>query len=246
MFKLTVKSNERTFTVTWTNDQSYKTFQSYQRQAFITLLTSELKPKIPYEITSDIDTNIHNMFDTLWEKELKLKTFDNLPPNPKVLDIGSGMGVVNMLAYQYLDTNAVFHLLDKDEVKDPLCYYSTDYTFYHSWSPILDAIETSNFDKLKFKFIEPTDPWDGPYDLITSRSSWCWHYPLSTYWEQVKSNLKIGGKLYLMISPQALEDHNIIQTISETFSCMPTQIPITATVNGKKQIGYDCTWIRNK
>jgi hypothetical protein len=49
-----------------------------------------------------------------------------------------------------------------------------------------------------------------------------------------------------MISPQALEDHNIIQTISETFSCMPTQIPITATVNGKKQIGYDCTWIRNK
>jgi SAM-dependent methyltransferase len=233
VFRLNVTSTDEILTVCWNNEQLYKRFQTYQRSSFIRS-----------EVTADED--IHKAFNDLWEKELNLKIFDDLPRSPKILDIGSGIGVMNMLAYQYLDNNPEFHLLDKAELRMPPCYFGKEHTHYHSWEPVIDAIETSKFDKSKFKFIEPNDEWNDEYDLITSRGSWCWHYPFDVYWEKVRTHLKVGGRLYITMSPHALEDANIIAIISKEFGSMPRRTFIKIQNDGIVQTSNECIWIRTK
>lgn len=248
MFTLTIKSKDRTFIVKWVDELSFRSFQQYQRPSFIPVFSkmkfSPYHPYSPYEIKDNVKENIQTLYEVLWERELALQVFDNLPADPNILDIGCGIGVIDMLAYQYLDGKVNVHLLDKDGIKFSSKYYDKDYNFYHSWDSVHDALDTSGFNKEKFTILHPDSVWPVKYDLITSRVSWCWHYPLNTYWDKVVDHLNIGGKLLLNISEIALRDENIIEIISDKFESSPVQFPIKRSNN--EIMGYECLWVRKK
>lgn len=141
----------------------------------------------------------------------------SLPNNPSILDIGSGSSITDLALYSYLDKKAKFYLLD-GSVIPPRNYsppiFRRDMAPFNAWDPVLDAIETNQFNRDDFTFMSTNiendeSQWqDVKVDMVISICSCGLHYPIDLYWDKILKVLKPGG--YLVISP--------IVNIGEQFS----------------------------
>lgn len=186
-----------------------------------------------------------------WADRENLGVFD-LPNGATVVDIGCGVAISDLLLYSYIP-NSIFYLVDRDgewpSNLDPttVCY-TESHPHYNSWTPIHDAIKTSDFDQDRFHMLSPTDQLPEDADLIMSSFSWCFHYPKEIYWEKVKDSLKTGGKLFLDV--RLLRDRNVIDEISEEFKSLPTLLPMGGfplylddpSGPNRELMGYRCLW----
>jgi SAM-dependent methyltransferase len=113
-----------------------------------------------------------------------------LPEKPtRVLDIGCGLGGIDVLVSNYYRHEVELHLLDADCFSDKRSYgYKEESEYY------CDLNKTRNF------LLANRVPWtniyitnilqelfpSGPFDLIMSFSSWGFHYPISRYLDDVR------------------------------------------------------------
>lgn len=141
----------------------------------------------------------------------------------KVIDIGSGVSVPDLLASKFNPT-AEFYLVDKSEYSRAYngIYYQDVHGHYNSWNVVDDCINSSSLDRSKFNFLDPNDSWPSDVDLILSTFSWCWHYPKETYWNKVMASLKVGG--ILLVDVLNLADRDVVQEISNELGSEPTVI----------------------
>lgn len=202
------------------------------------------------ELSGLLTENIQAFYAQQWNKLCEIGVYDGLPENPRVLDVGSGVGFMDVVAYQHLG-GGQFFLLDRSSQRDqttaPNTEYSAEYSFYHNWYTTRDVLAATGIAHPgAFTLLDTaqTRLWPGDLDLITSYASWCWHYPLSTYWDRVMANLKIGGRLVLEISdhpvrpPDAETTEQVIERISWDLGAGPVSNQIM-TPNGRR-----CVWIR--
>lgn len=158
-------------------------------------------------------------YQMFWDARFKQGAFD-LADDAVILDIGSGVAVVDLLLASYLPKSK-FYLLDKEGFEFyPGIYYDVNYPKYNSWSPVIDAIQTTNLDPARFNMIGPTNKISEQVDCITSYFSYCWHYPKDVYWDLVMNSLKIGGKLILDV--RLLADRDVVAEITEDMKSEPT------------------------
>lgn len=188
-------------------------------------------------------------YDMFWTQRSRQGCFA-LPDGAKIIDIGSGVAVIDLLLYSYIP-NSRFWLVDVEGFEfAPGIYYENDYPCYHSWAPVKDAIRTSGFDPNRFVMQDPDAVFPEEVDCITSYLSWGWHYPKDKYWDRVMNSLKIGGKLIMDV--RIIEDRDIVEEISEDMKSTPVLHPfgkIPAHVDNKPSpdpvyTGYRCVWTR--
>jgi hypothetical protein len=185
-----------------------------------------------------------------WDRRFKMQCFQ-LNDNPTIIDVGSGIAVVDLLLYRYLPTSK-FYLVDKDAVEfERNIFFSENYPFYNQWAPVRDAIDASEFDASRFVMQGPDAVWPES-DCITSYYSWCFHYPKETYWQKTLDSLKIGGKLILDI--RYLKNKDVVGEISEEFKCDPIVFEYANTIPkwiddfkdaDPSILGHRCVWTRN-
>lgn len=112
-----------------------------------------------------------------------------LTKGSRCLDIGSGLGLVNVFLR---DTFNEIWLYDKtvntEELHNTYYGFHKDYCFYNN----LDIAKSINPD---FNITESLDFPDNHFDMIQSHMSWCWHYPKEEYYETVLRILKPNGIL---------------------------------------------------
>jgi SAM-dependent methyltransferase len=157
-------------------------------------------------------------YQMFWDSRYQQGIF-NVPDDAVILDIGCGVAVIDLLLSKYLP-NSKFYLLDKDGFNFSTgIYYDKNYPKYHSWEPVIDAINTSALDTNRFIMMSPDDPWPEQLDVITSYFSYCWHYPKETYWDRILYSLKIGGKLILDV--RHIKDRDVIEEISTNMKSEP-------------------------
>jgi hypothetical protein len=246
-FELEIKSNKGPLKIQWSDVNNLAKYASTQSGRYLENNTDFL--------------NLHkkhflNWSQTFWDQRQNMGVFD-LPDNAKILDIGAGASVVDLLLYSYVP-NSKFYLVDKEEwtIKfldnnAPEISFSKNYPFYNSWQSVKDAINTSNFDIDRFVFLTPDSEFPQEVDAVTSYFSWCFHYPKEVYWDKILGSLKKGGKLVLDI--RLLKDCDIIQEISEVMRSYPKKFEIPQLPNYVDNfeivksgiIGYRCMWIRN-
>jgi hypothetical protein len=208
-YNLTVNSDQGPLTVKWKDADSLARWSNMQAGLYLqqtnTLQTFyECFPK---------------WYQMFWDSRFKQGAFD-LADDAVILDIGSGVAVVDLLLALYLPKSK-FYLLDKEGFEFyPGVYYDVNYPIYNSWSPVVDAIQTTNLDPNRFNMIGPNDKILEQVDCITSYFSYCWHYPKDTYWDLVMNSLKIGGKLVLDI--RMLTDRDVVKEITEDMKSEPT------------------------
>lgn len=155
-----------------------------------------------------------------WDNIVAILNLDELPDDANILDVGSGVGINDLLLSMYLP-NATFTLADQHEwsqlgtkTRDYMNGYNEEYIFYNCWDVFEDAVKTTGLNRERFTLIDPSDEW-GEYDMILSTWSYSWHYPLDTYWQKTLQALKPGG--YLMLDMARGEDVEFItQTLGNT------------------------------
>lgn len=184
-----------------------------------------------------------------------------LPNNSKVIDIGAGSSVFDLLLHKYIP-GSEFYLVDRNnfltEKTEPAYPTRDNPCWLHSWNIVEDGIETTNLDRNKFHFLDIDDDWDIEADMITSYMAWCMHFPKDVYWSRVLNSLKIGGRL--LVDVNIGWEERVIEEISDTFNCKPTyvtSIPIKQVFNSAipsnqpnrdnlNIAAYRCSWIRYK
>jgi hypothetical protein len=190
---------------------------------------------------------------TRWDEREQMSVFD-IPSNSKIIDIGCGVSITDLLLYSYIPSSS-FYLVDKNGewpngLYPPSVSFTENHPHYNSWDTVVDAINTSNFDRNRFNMLSPADAFPKDVDLIMSSFSWCFHYPKETYWSQTQASLKTGGKLFLDV--RLLADRDVIGEISEEFKNDPLIVKIPALpdyldnqpLEGNDTIGYRCLWTK--
>jgi SAM-dependent methyltransferase len=189
MFKLSIETDKGPISVLIEDEEAYLRYSGYQRGSARPIYRN---PDWPIILNKSWEANFN--------KIQKLGAFD-LPDNPKIVDVGTGVGTLPLLLSKYLN-NPTFFLIDKSLTQVVVEFQSANNThgFYNSWDPLISSISVNNLDRHMFSMNNVDDEWPGDVDLIISTWSWCWHYPKSAYWRQAISSLKPFGKLQLDVS----------------------------------------------
>lgn len=194
-----------------------------------------------------------------WLRYENVGLFDNLPKQPKILDVGCGVGALDMLIAKRLPDSKIW-MLDKDEEtiydRNSGIFWGDEYRFfYNRWSLVDDVIKLNGLDKSRFTFLGPNDEWPEDLSIINSSISWCYHYPLSFYKDKLVASLRVGGKLRLDV--RNIEGDQMLAEIEELMGCK-TQILIeysaslrepedntsTEVINGS--YARSCIWTRRR
>lgn len=103
-----------------------------------------------------------------------------------VLDIGCGVaGIDALLAQRY--PKAKFHLLDKSAIEKPMYGYQSRGEIYNSLAAAKELMLANEVSAEQIAISDADDAFpSGRFDLIVSLISWCFHYPPSTYINEVK------------------------------------------------------------
>lgn len=188
-------------------------------------------------------------YNKMWKLNHHLGVYD-IPADAKVLDIGSGVAVIDLLlAAQF--PNSKIYLLDKEEMNlEKDVYYSDNYFFYHSWKPVIDCINTTKLKVDSINILNISDNWPDNLDMITSYFSWCMHYPKETYWSKVIDHLSPTGKL--VVDVRNLNDRDTVNEITEELKVYPKKFALKNTVPkwiddyGTDILGWRCVWQRGE
>lgn len=117
-----------------------------------------------------------------------------------VLDIGAGLGGINLLiARRYEVDNPRFVLLDKDEMSPNVQYFFDDVDrFYNLASVTRRFLADNGLPEERVRILEAgVDPFPSnlKIDLVVSLASWGHHYPIETYLDNVTQVLAPGGRV---------------------------------------------------
>lgn len=247
METLTVKAKNGLLTLRWSDKDILAWYATQQAGCYHADLSS-INWHSPDKFLPLHNDFFHKWNQDKWNDREKLGVF-NLPDGARVLDIGCGVAISDLLLYSYIP-NSTFYLLDNEGEWPSHCHpasvnYTENHPFYHSWEPVKDAIASSNFDLSRFNFLSPSDQFPKELDLVMSSFSWCYHYSKETYWSNVVDSLKIGGKLFLDI--RVLRDRDIIKEISEEMNSEPVMIDLDVGPNyldDETETAYRCLWTR--
>lgn len=128
---------------------------------------------------------------------------DFLPKNAKsILDIGSGVAAIDVLLYRHYDEyKPSIYLLDKTEMPSKVYYSFKSKGCYYNSLPLSKKLLIDNGIPSHKVFTEEAKDnkidFNARFDLVVSLISWGFHYPVSTYLDQVYEKLNIGGALVM-------------------------------------------------
>jgi 16S rRNA G1207 methylase RsmC len=154
---------------------------------------------------------------------------NHLPANAaNVLDIGCGLGLIDIAIHKHYSSEPVMHLLDKTQdlaEGESIRGFNKEYTFYNSLDGSKETLISNDVAEDKIKTYEVGQHQalnEIKFDLIISLLSCGWHYSLETYVDLIKNQLTHNGILILDIRHNtgqleyAQEHFNLIQTIENT------------------------------
>ena len=127
--------------------------------------------------------------ENLFRKELE--TFEKyLPSNVEnIMDIGCGLGVLNIFINQKYQNNPNFYLLDKNTVDNKIKYgFSKDYESYNDLNETKNILLKNGLSKeqIYIKNVDQEIMIDNKINLVISLKSMGFHYPIENYINLIK------------------------------------------------------------
>jgi SAM-dependent methyltransferase len=118
---------------------------------------------------------------------------------PTVMDIGCGLGAIDLLLSRHYQHQASFVLVDRNEFTSrPYYGFRRVAAAYNSLEDTLTFLRTNGMDTTKVTTVNVAcDPFPQKVhaDVVLSLLSWGHHYPISTYLDDVTEMLSLGGVL---------------------------------------------------
>ena len=130
--------------------------------------------------------NLDNSVQNLFEKEYKtIKNF--LPSNvSNILDIGCGLGIINIFLNKKYNQSTKFFLLDKNKIDLKIKYgFSENYESYNNLNETKNILLANGLvdNQVILKNVGRNIDIDQKIDFILSLKSMAFHYPIENYLE---------------------------------------------------------------
>ncbi len=129
--------------------------------------------------------NLSKIISSEIEKEFDLFK-DYIPKNIKtVMDIGCGLGLINIFLNNNFKNIINFYLLDQNKIDHKIKYgFSKNYESYNNLLTTKKTLITNNIEEKKLNLIDVNKNYqikDKSIDLVISLVSMGYHYPISNY-----------------------------------------------------------------
>jgi len=191
--------------------------------------------------------------DTLqqhWDRKIDLGLFD-FDKAVSVLDIGSGVGFLDLFLSKYLNNGSKFYLVDESRFTPKSTQFKSVDSFYNNWSVLEDLIEYSNISRNDFSLLSTTDEWPEKLDVIMSNHSYMFHYPKELYWEKVMKVMN-SNRCRLSFDILNIKDRDVVEEITKEtgLQCKIIERELNSGVAWKDELhvvngnyARSCSWI---
>ena len=203
----------------------------FNREYFQYLIPQRTRLTTEYALVDDSsDEQINDALTTMMVTDYNMIK-DVLPTQVEsVLDIGCGLGLIDLALYNHYNGSVRLDLLDKTNTisKDTSVRgFNKEYVFYNSMDATKDTLTSNGVAEDSLNLYEVGEDSikaieSKQFDVIMSLLSCGWHYSIETYVELIKKTLKADGILILDIRHNtgqleyAMEHFNLVHTIINT------------------------------
>ena len=134
--------------------------------------------------------NIEKITEELFLKEFE--TFKHFLPNSvnNIMDIGCGLGIINVYLNNFFGKKPIFFLLDKNRIDKKIKYgFSSNYESYNDLNETKNILLENDVDRSCLYLIDVEKQFqiNKKMDLVISLKSMGYHYPINTYIELFKN-----------------------------------------------------------
>jgi SAM-dependent methyltransferase len=147
-----------------------------------------------------------------------------LPPRANnILDVGCGIAGIDILLSSHYNRTANIYLVDRSELSKIRYGFGKSNTYYNSLDLTREFLLCNGVPNSQIVTIDigrNPFPSNVSFDLILSLLSWGFHYPVSTYLDEVHDALAQGGVLILDLRRKA----NDKRQLAEKFGAEPEVI----------------------
>ena len=159
--------------------------------------------------------NFEKITEKLFYKEFE--TFKKYLPNSveNIMDIGCGLGIINIYLNEFFEKKPVFFLLDKNKVDRKITYgFSSNYESYNDLNETKNILLENNIDtSCMYLFdVEKQFVITKKMDLVISLKSMGYHYPINTYIELLR-NCCTKDTVFIFDIGDNQYDENYLRTI---------------------------------
>lgn len=214
----------------------------FNKKYFEFLLPQRTRLATEYALSENsTDEEFNSALTTMMLKDYNM-ICDHLPQNiNSILDIGCGLGLIDIALYQHYDKNVNLHLLDKTNSisKDTsIRGFNKEYVFYNSMDATTETLMNNGVDSNNINSYEVSDKSidklnNCKFDLIISLLSCGWHYSIEIYLDLIKNTLTENGILILDIR----HDTDQLNFIQQHFDLVATIINVAESKHTGGTIG---------
>ena len=159
--------------------------------------------------------NIEKITDELFNKEFE--TFKNYLPKSagNIMDIGCGLGIIDIYLNEFFEKKPVFFLLDKNRVDRKIKYgFSSNYESYNDLKETKNILLNNNIDSSCINLFDVEKQFliTKKMDLVISLKSMGYHYPINTYIELFR-NCCTKNTVFIYDIGENQYDENYLKTI---------------------------------
>ena len=135
---------------------------------------------VNFNQAKDISLDAENLFKN------EIDTFKDFLPRycKNIMDIGCGLGIINILLNKFYNDKISFYLLDKNRIDKKIKYgFSSNYESYNDLNETKRILLENNISESNlFLFdVEKDIQINSKIDLVISLKSMGYHYPFETY-----------------------------------------------------------------
>ncbi len=153
------------------------------------IITKQMEEYIKLQRTGYGGADIARCFEKDIYKDL-LSVRPHLPKFCKrILDIGCGVGGIDLYLYNHFKGLTELHMLDYSRISKSVYYgYQHEGAVYNSLDLTADFLKLNGVDKKKIAVYDAENKFpSGKFDIILSILSCGFHYPVETYIEKIKA-----------------------------------------------------------
>jgi len=115
-------------------------------------------------------------------------------PIQYILDIGAGVGGIDIFLYQQLGRNSYFYLIDKNKKDSKIIYgYSDTPSAYNNFQICSKFFKLNKFSVNRYSYIENFTIKNHKFEIILSLLSCGFHYPVTFYLDTILNKISDNG-----------------------------------------------------
>ena len=154
----------------------------------------------------DISLDAENLFKS------EIDTFKDFLPRycKNIMDIGCGLGIINILLNKFYNDKISFYLLDKNRIDKKIKYgFSSNYESYNDLNETKRILLENNISESNlFLFdVEKNIQINNKIDLVISLKSMGYHYPFETYLELLRKCCTENTTFILDVSVDVFDEN---------------------------------------